>query len=174
VTDSIHSTVYGATQGARSNPSIIASNCGRPDINGKSWKCKCPIWRRHSLSVSYGHKLAILIHCWYCESCGLNDGYTEQRAALVQVGLLEADAHDGERFNSEEYDAERRARLLSYGSACGPYPQGRGGGIFDGEGPWRVCRASGGLGVNSTIGAFGSNVDHGLSFTAGLHSSERH
>jgi len=62
----------------------IASYCGRVDRNGHSWKCNCPICGRHSLSVSYGHKVPILIKCWHCEACGINDGYTEQRALFVE------------------------------------------------------------------------------------------
>src|SRR5262245_41258686 len=61
----------------------IANYCGRADQNGSDWKCKCPICGRHSLSLTNGVKVPILIRCWHCESNGLNDGYTEQRKMFI-------------------------------------------------------------------------------------------
>jgi hypothetical protein len=74
------------------SPSAIASYCGRGERSGKDWKCNCPICGRHSLSVAYGKIAAILIKCWHCEACDLNDGYTAQRQWLVDAGLLPEDA----------------------------------------------------------------------------------
>jgi hypothetical protein len=81
----------------------IANYCGRGERSGKDWKCNCPICTRHSLSVTYGRKFPLLIRCWHCEACGINDGYTEQRAHLVEAGLLEPRARDVKQFTPEEY-----------------------------------------------------------------------
>jgi Toprim domain len=96
-------------------PWAIAGYCGRGERTGSnSWKGNCPICSRHALSVSYGNKFSIIIRCWHCEACGLNDGWTEQRAFFVSHGLLEPTDFDARNFNNKEYDEycqKRRAEV---------------------------------------------------------------
>ena len=109
-----HSTTNRRAQGDYS-PSAIADHCGRAERNGSDWKCNCPICGRHSLSVTFGHKLSILIKCWHCEACSINDGYTEQRDYLIERGLLEPSNRDASRFDREKYEkwnAKRRAEAV--------------------------------------------------------------
>jgi hypothetical protein len=101
---SINTTTVVGAQVADA-PSAIANHCGRANRHGKAWKCNCPICGRHSLSVTYGRKLSLLIKCFHCEAIGLNDGYTEQRAHLVGVGLLEPTDRDAQQFDRKEYDS---------------------------------------------------------------------
>jgi hypothetical protein len=92
----------------------IAAYCGRAERSGKNWKCTCPICNRHSLSVTFGHKYVVLIKCWYCGSCGLNNGYTEQRAHLVGAGLLDPTERETSQFDRAQYEQwqkERRAEV---------------------------------------------------------------
>jgi hypothetical protein len=92
----------------------IANHCGRGEKSGRNWKCNCPICGRHSLSVTSGKRISILIKCWNCEAIGL-DGYTEQRDYLIGVGLLDPNDRDAQRLSPEEcarQDAERRAEAL--------------------------------------------------------------
>jgi len=90
----------------------IANSCSRAERNGSNWKCNCPICGRHSLSITYGHRVPILIHCWHCESNGINDGHSEHRALFVEKGLLEPDERiiklDKEAY--EKFNAKRRAK----------------------------------------------------------------
>ena len=92
------------------SPAAIADHCGRAERNGRDFKCNCPICGRHSLSVTYGHKLAILIKCWHCEACAINDGYTEQREYLIERGLLEPNHRDAQKFSHEKYEKWNAAR----------------------------------------------------------------
>jgi hypothetical protein len=94
---------YSTPQPAKQVIDAIASYCGRADRNGKDWKCNCPICGRHSLSISRGFKIPILIRCWYCKSNGLNDGYTEQCGRFIEAGLLPPDARTIAKFTTEEY-----------------------------------------------------------------------
>src|SRR5215831_14485901 len=101
-----YTTAQTSTQVIRA----IANYCGRADQNGNDWKCKCPICGRHSLSLTQGFKVPVLIRCWHCESNGINDGYSEQRARFIEAGLL-PDTRSLEKFTQkeyEEYQAERR------------------------------------------------------------------
>jgi Toprim domain len=88
----------------------IASYCGRAERSGKDWKCNCPICGRHSLSLSYGHKISILIRCWHCESIGLNDGYTEQCAKFVEAGLLPPSSRTLKKLTPKEYREYQAAK----------------------------------------------------------------
>ena len=90
----------------------IANYCGRADRSAKDWKCNCPICGRHSLSITYGHRVPILIHCWHCESNGINDGHSEHRALFVEKGLLEPDERTIrlDKEAHEQFNAKRRAK----------------------------------------------------------------
>jgi hypothetical protein len=83
------------------SPAAIADYCGRAERSGNDWKCNCPICGRHSLSVTHGHKLSILIKCWHCEACAINYGYTQQREYLIERGLLEPNNRDAQKFSKE-------------------------------------------------------------------------
>jgi hypothetical protein len=118
-------------------PSVIASHCGRGEQSGNDWKCNCPICGKHSLSITYGQKIPILLRCWYCASNGLNDGWTEQRAYLIEAGLLEPHfrdfKNDGKKL--EEYKTQQHAKAkeiwdsaeaIELGSTQADYLRGRG------------------------------------------------
>jgi hypothetical protein len=81
----------------------IASYCGRGERKGRDWKCNCPICGKHSLSVSHGRTAPLLIKCWYCEACDLNDGYTKQREWLIDAGLLPEDFRSIKKLSAKEY-----------------------------------------------------------------------
>jgi hypothetical protein len=115
----IHNTtglgLQAQQQSVVGSPAAIANACSRAERNGNSWKCNCPICGRHSLSISPGHKVSILIKCWHCEACGINDGYTEQRAHFVALGLLEPNNREPshlDRARREEFNEERRAEAV--------------------------------------------------------------
>jgi hypothetical protein len=113
-----HNT-YNTPQTSTQVIAAIANSCSRAEQNGNSWKCNCPICGRHSLSITYGHKVPILIHCWHCESNGLNDGHSEHRALFIEKGLLEPDRR-AIRFDREVYEkfnANRRAKAQSIWSS---------------------------------------------------------
>jgi len=103
---------YNTPRGAWQVIDAIANSCSRAERNGSSWKCNCPICGRHSLSITYGHRVPILIHCWHCESNGINDGHSEHRALFVEKGLLEPDERtiklDQEAY--AKFTAKRRAK----------------------------------------------------------------
>ena len=104
----------------------IANYCGRADQSGNDWKCKCPICGRHSLSITHGVKVPILIRCWHCESNGLNDGYSEQRKIFVEAGLLEP-AREYKRLSAKEYEEyceEKRAAAQRLWDRLEPIRQG--------------------------------------------------
>lgn len=106
----IHS--YSSTDGAGSKAKIlaqIASYCGRPERSGKSFKSNCPVCGRHSFCIAHKRTGGILVHCFHCESLGLNDGWSEQRAWLVEAGLLPSETCTTEPIHNEEFDAEQRA-----------------------------------------------------------------
>ena len=114
-----HHVVHNNTTRTRAqgdySPAAIADHCGRAERNGNDWKCNCPICGRHSFSVTYGHTLKILIKCWHCEACSINDGYTQQRDYLIERGLLEPNNRDASRFDKEKYEkwnAARRAEAV--------------------------------------------------------------
>ncbi len=112
-----HHQQYSAqTQGLQvvQTTQAIANYCGRAERHGKDWKANCPICSRHSLSITYGRKVSILIKCFHCEACGINDGWTEQRAYLVGAGLLDPTEHEVQRdhVKYEKQCAERRAEVL--------------------------------------------------------------
>ena len=103
--------IYTAPEESTQVIRAIANYCGRADQNGGDWKCRCPICGRHSLSITHGVKVPILIRCWHCESKGLNDGYSEQRRIFIEAGLLEP-ALEYTRLSAKEYQeycAEKRA-----------------------------------------------------------------
>jgi hypothetical protein len=156
------STILQDAQGGISNSNIlstIAGHCGKADRNGKGYRGICPICKRNSLTVWPGQQVAVLVKCWHCESCGLNDGYTEQREYFVGVGLLEPNDRELLRFDKEKYEklnAERRAEaeriwdsklgiiqpITNDENCCaGRYPQARGLTAFIGH-PALRCTSS--------------------------------
>jgi hypothetical protein len=90
----------------------IANHCGRPEGHNNTWKCSCPICGRHSLSVT--PKLATLVFCHHCKACGINDGHTEQRARLIEAGLIDPDEHPPkwDKEAQHRYDETRRAEAV--------------------------------------------------------------
>ena len=133
------------------SPSAIAAYCGRAEGCGRNWKCVCPICNRHSLSVTYGTKVSILIRCWHCELCGINDGFTEQRKLLIDAGLLPEDLRGIKKLSSAEYAAwlkeERecaarlwqRLRPLRPDDVAAKYLRARGIELFIGHPALRTC-----------------------------------
>jgi len=121
---------------------LIANYCGRAEHNGFGWKCNCPICHRHSLCITPGHKVPVLIQCWHCEACGINDGHTEQRSLFIDAGLLEPDQRAIKKLTKQEYEqycANKReaavglwARLkpLTSDRAAANYLRARGLGSF--------------------------------------------
>jgi hypothetical protein len=69
----------------------IVSYCGGGERAGKDWKCNCPICGKHSLSITFGQKIAIVFQCWHFESTGL-DGHTEQREYFINGAAAAAAA----------------------------------------------------------------------------------
>jgi hypothetical protein len=118
MSEQVNSGNGGKTQEFANTPADIAKYCSGADQSGRGYKCNCPICGRHSLSISYGQKYAILIQCWYCRDCGLNDGYTEQRAHFVELGLLEAKPKY-EKFNRQQYE-EHHAQKRKYANELWP------------------------------------------------------
>jgi hypothetical protein len=88
----------------------IANYCGRVEHNGKDWKCKCPICGRHSLSVTHGVKIPILIRCWHCADNGINDGFTEQCEIFVEAGLLPSTQRTLKKFSPKEWREYHEAK----------------------------------------------------------------
>ena len=88
----------------------IANYCGRADQSGKDWKCKCPICGRHSLSVTHGVKVPILIRCWHCADNGINDGFTEQCEIFEQAGLLPSSQRTLKKFSAKEWREYHKAK----------------------------------------------------------------
>lgn len=125
--------------------SAIANYCGRAEQNGLEWKCCCPICGRHSFSIKYGDKIPLLFRCWHCEACGINDGWTEQKAHLIEAGLLEPDSRSIKKMSREEYAAyceAKRERARDFWDAlwaikpeykAGKYLTARGLGSFIGH-----------------------------------------
>ena len=122
-----HTTLPTAKQVVDYSPAAIASYCGRGEQSGKDWKCNCPICGRHSLSITYGKTAPILIRCWHCKACGLNDGYTEQRQWLIDAGLLPVDARAIRRLSSEEREKHFKAKheyaVRCWGHSVPIYPE---------------------------------------------------
>jgi hypothetical protein len=131
----------------------IANYCGRADHNGKDWKCKCPICGRHSLSVTHGVKVPILIKCWHCADNGINDGYTEQCEIFVEAGLLPPTQRTLKKFSAKEwreYQEAKRAEAVRLWNElwaikpehhAGKYLKARGLGSFIGHPSLRCISA---------------------------------
>jgi len=88
----------------------IANYCGRAEHNGKDWKCKCPTCGRHSLSVTHGQQIPILIRCWHCADNGINDGFTEQCEIFVEAGLLPPTQRTLKKFSAKEWREYHEAK----------------------------------------------------------------
>ena len=101
--DAIRHDIYTTGLPSAQVVDAIANYCKRAKRSGKDWKCECPVCGHYSLSVTRGFKTSVLIRCWYCKACGLNDGWTEQRKLFIEAGLLPADAHSIAKLSPQEY-----------------------------------------------------------------------
>jgi Toprim domain len=126
------SDTYTIPQTAKQVIDAIANYCGRADHNGSDWKCKCPICGRHSLSLTHGQKIPILIRCWHCADNGINDGFTEQCKIFVEAGLLPSSQRTIKKVSPKEwrkYQQEKREAAVRLWSRLFPikpeYPTGK-------------------------------------------------
>jgi hypothetical protein len=113
----VHRRVLGETQELSRNDAAsiaraIAEWCGREKRCHKGWKANCPICDRHSLTVTTGNSVPVLIRCWHCQASGSNDGWSKQRARFVKEGLLPKSAVPFKRVSPEEQAAAINARRI--------------------------------------------------------------
>jgi hypothetical protein len=56
-----------------------------------------------------------MVFCHHCKACGINDGHTEQRAHLIEAGLIDPNERPPkwDKEAQERYDAKRRAEACA-------------------------------------------------------------